>query len=176
MESLYFDLTEETDSSVKMRVILLWVFAGLFFVVGLSVLLMEPLLDIHEIKPSLSLAPFGVFCIFGTFAILDMRKKKDIYFSVNDDAIEYRYGMIRAKKSILPWNVIKRLIVPHKEKKLMFQNKDGKNVVIDFTWIEKKKAGIIRKTICSGARDKDLDIWTVNYLSELKQLTKELGE
>lgn len=167
MEKVYFDLAEEEFS--KGRKLLLWVFTGLFFIGGVAVLLASPVFGLHEIKPSLSLAPFGICLIVGAISGFATIKRKDHFFSIDDDMIEFRYGVFKPKKYSFQWADIKDLVMPHKEKKVMLNFKNGSSFIIDLTWLQKKKTHLIRKHLFSTARYKDMEVKKVMNLAQLKK-------
>jgi hypothetical protein len=163
MENLYYNLSEEEFS--KSRKILLWIFVFLFFLGGVYVLL-TPLFGIHNISPALSLAPFGISFIVGVIAAFATIKRKDVFFSIDDDKIEFRYGLIRPKKYSFQWTNIKKMVIPHKERKAMLIFSDGSSYVIDLSYIQRKKSHSIRKHLYQSARNKNLVIEKVIRLKK----------
>jgi hypothetical protein len=167
MGSINFNLSEEEFS--KGRKILLWVFTSLFFAGGLGVLIASPVFGLHEIKPSFSVAPFGIGLVVGIISAFATIKRKDLFFLIDDDKIEFRYGLIRPKKHSFQWADIKELVMPHKEKKVMLILKNGAPFVIDLTWLQKKKTHLIRKHIFNTAKYKDMNVRKIMHLSQLKK-------
>jgi len=162
MENLYYNLSEEEFS--KGRKILLWGFAGLFFLAGVYVLLISLVFGHKSIPAILSLAPFGISLVVSLIAAFATIKRKDLFFIIDNDKIEFRYGIFKPKKYLFYWVDIKELIMPHKQKKAKLLFKDGSSFVIDLTYLQKKKAGLIRKHIFYAAREKDLNVIKVNNL------------
>jgi hypothetical protein len=164
METINYNLSEAEFS--KGRKILLWIFTGLFFFGGIGVLLASPVFRMHEIKPSLSLAPFGISLMVGLISAFATIKRKDLYFFIDDDKIEFRYGLVKPKKYLFLWADIKELVMPHKEKKVKLNLKDGSSYIINLTWLEKKKAHLIRKHLFNTAKYKDMEVKKVINLSQ----------
>ena len=164
MENLYYNLSEEEFS--KGRKILLWIFAGLFFLAGAYVLVMNLVFGHKSIPAILSIAPFGISLVVSLIAAFATIKRKDLYFSMTDEKIEFRYGIINPKMHSFKWIDIKELIMPHKQKKAMLLFKDGSSFVIDLTWLQKKKSSHIRKHIYHAAREKDLKVIKVINLGK----------
>lgn len=164
MENLYFNLSEEESN--KGRNILLWGFVALFFLAGVYVLVTSLVLGHKSIPAILSLAPFGISLIVSIIASFATIKRKDLFFSIDDDKIEFRYGIFKPKRHSFKWLDIKELTMPQKQKKAVLNFKDGSSFVIDLTWLQKHKSGIIRKHIYHAAREKDLNVIKVNYLSK----------
>jgi len=162
MENLYYNLSEEEFS--RGRKILLWGFAGLFFLAGVYVLLISLVFGHKSITAVLSVAPFGISLVVSLIAAFATIKRKDLFFSIDNDKIEFRYGIFKPKKHIFKWSDIKELIMPHKQKKAKLLFKDGTSFVIDLTYLQKKKAGLIRKHIFYAAREKDLNVIKVSML------------
>lgn len=162
MENLYYNLSEEEFS--KGRKILLWGFAGLFFLAGVYVLLISLVFGHKSIPAVLSVAPFGISLVVSLIAAFATIKRKDLFFLIDNDKIEFRYGVFKPKKHLFKWVDIKELIMPHKQKKAKLLFKDGSSFVIDLTYLQKKKAGLIRKHIFYAAREKDLNVIKVNNL------------
>lgn len=167
MENIHFDLTEEEFS--KGRKILLWIFTGLFFAGGIGVLMASPVFGYHKIKPSFSLAPFGIGLMVGAISAFATIKRKNHFFNIDDEKIEFRYGVIKPKKHSFLWADIKDLAMPHKEKKILLNLKNGSSFVIDLTWIQKKKTHLIRKHIFNVAKYKDMEVKKIMYLAQLKK-------
>ena len=164
MENLYYNLSEEEFS--KGRKILLWIFAGLFFLAGVYVLVINLVFGHKSVPAILSLAPFGISLIVSLIAAFATIKRKDLYFSMSDEKIEFRYGIINPKMHSFKWIDIKELIMPHKQKKAKLLFKDGSSFVIDLTWLQKKKSSHIRKHIYHTAREKDLKVIKVINLGK----------
>lgn len=164
MESLYYNLSEEEFSPG--RKILLWVFAGLFFIGGVAILIKSLVLGHKSIPPILSLAPFGISLVVATIAAFASIKRKDLFFLVDDEKIEFRYGIFNPSMKSFKWSDIKELVMPHKQKKALLHFKDGTKYVIDLTWLQKKKSSHIRKHIYHAARQKDLDVIKVVNLTK----------
>ena len=143
MEKLYYDLSEEEFTTG--RKILLWVFCSLFFIGGMYVLLLKPLFNVHDIPPVLSAAPFGISLIVGVFAFFATVKRKDIFFLIDDEKIEFRFGLFRPKKHSFNWSDVKELVMPHKERKVKIILNDGNSFIIDLSYIQRKKSILIRK-------------------------------
>jgi len=163
MDNLFYNLSEEEFS--KGRKLLLWGFAALFFLAGLYVLFISLVLGHESIHAVLSLAPFGISLIVGLIAAFDSIKRDDLFFLIDNDKLEFRYGIFNPKKHSFNWIDIKEVVMPHKQKKALLRLKDGSSYVIDLTWLQKKKAGLIRKHIFYAAREKNLNIIKVINLT-----------
>ena len=164
MEKLYYNLSEEEFS--KGRKILLWSFAGLFFLGGVSVLIASLVLGHKSIPAILSLAPFGISLVVSIIAGFATFKGTNLFFSIDDVKMEYKFGMIKPMTHSFKWIDIKELVMPHKQKKVKLIFKDGSSFVIDLTWIQKKKSSHIRKHIYHTAREKNLEVIKVINLAK----------
>jgi len=162
MENLYYNLSQEEFSTG--RKLLLWGFAGLFFLAGIYVLLISLVFGHKSITPVLSIAPFGISIVVSIIAALATIKRKDLFFLIDNDKIEFRYGIFKPARHLFKWIDIKELVMPHKQKKAKLLFKDGSSFVINLNWLQKKKAGLIRKHIFYAAREKDLKVVKVNNL------------
>src|SRR5512133_3565495 len=112
MEKLYYNLSEEEFSGV--RKILLWIFSALFFLAGIWVFLLHFVFGHKETIPLvLSSAPFGISIITGIIAILSTVKRKNQYFSLDNESVEFRYGMLAPKKYSFKWSDVNELVIPH---------------------------------------------------------------
>lgn len=164
MEKLYYNLSEEEFS--KERKILLWIFVGLFFLGGVYVAMLSPVFGVHHIKPALSLAPFGISLIVGIIAAFATIKRGDLFFLIDDDKIEFRYGIIKPKKHSFAWAEIKEFIMPHKERKIKVLFLDGSTFIIDLSYLQRKKSTIIRKHLYHAAKSKNINITRVIHLQK----------
>lgn len=162
MENLYYNLSEEEFS--KGRKLLLWIFAGLFCLAGVFVLLQSIAFGHKSIAPTLSIAPFGISLVVSIIALFASIKRKDLFFSVNDEMIEFRYGIIKAKKHSFNWDDISELTMPSKQKKIVLSLKGGTSYIINLTWLQKKKSSHIRKHIYHAARQKNISVTKVVHL------------
>lgn len=162
MENLYYNLSEEEFS--KGRKILLWGFSGLFFLAGLFVLSQSLVFGHKSIHPILSAAPFGICLLVGLIATFASVKRTDLFFLVDNEKIEFRYGVFNPNKYTFKWADIKELTMPQKQKKLLLHLKDGTSFVINLSWIQKKKSSQIRKHIYYAARQQGLCVKKVANL------------
>jgi hypothetical protein len=164
MEKLYYNLSEEEFS--KGRKILLWSFAGLFFLAGVYVLVVSLIFGQKSISPVLSVAPFGISLVVSVISGFATFKGTDLFFSIDDDKLEYKFGMIKPMTHSFKWIDIKELVMPRKQKKVKLIFKDGSTFVINLTWMERKKSSHIRKHLFYVAREKDLNVIKVINLSK----------
>lgn len=162
MEKLYYNLSKEEFS--KERKALLWIFAILFFIAGLYVVTASPVFGHKSIPPVLSMAPFGISLLVFLIAVMATIKRKDLYFLVDDDKIEFKYGFFKPLLKSFNWISIDEIIMAHQQRKIKLLLKDGSSFMIDLTYLQNHKSGIIRKHIYNGARDKDINVIKVKYL------------
>jgi hypothetical protein len=163
MENLYFNLSEEEFS--KRGKILLWGFSTLFFIAGVYILVVSLILGQKSIPAVLSVAPFGISLVVAIIAGLATFKGTDMFFSIDKDKIEYKYGIMRPVVHLFHWNDIRELVMPSRQKKVKLIFKDGSSFIINLTWIQRKKSSYIRKHIYHVAREKDLNVKKVMTLS-----------
>jgi hypothetical protein len=162
MEKLFFDLSESEFS--KGRKILVWVFSAVFFLAGCGIIYMTAVLHDKSIHISFAIAPFGI-CIFTAIvAYMATSKKKDHYFVMDNEKVEYRFGLFRPVKFTHKWDDVKEIRIPHKEKKVMLIYKDNSEHIINLTWIEKKKAHFARRHFYYASREKHIDLITMKSL------------
>lgn len=164
MEPLFYNLSEEEFS--KSRKILLWIFVLAFFAGGLGILLAGPVFGLNEIKASFSIAPFGISLIVGIITLFATIKREDLFFLIDDEKIEFRYGLIKPRKHTFLWENVKELVIPHKERKVKLIFIDGQSFVINLTWLQRKKSHLIRKRLFTTAKYKDMNIHKVMTLSK----------
>lgn len=164
MENLYFNLSEEEFS--KGRKILLWGFVAFFFLAGVYVLIISLVFGHKSIHAVLSVVPFGISLFVSVIALIATIKRNDLFFLVDEQKIEFRYGIIKPKKHSFSWNDIRELVMPHKQKKVKLHMKDDSTFVINLTWLQRKKTSLIRKHIFHVARSKDINVIKVNHLKK----------
>jgi hypothetical protein len=163
MESLYYSLSEIEFS--KGKKILLWVFSSLFFLAGLGIIFMNVILHDKSIQITLSSAPFGISLVVGIIAIMASQSNKDHFFSIDNEKIEFRFGLYKPVKQTYFWNDVLEIHLPHKQKKVKLVLKNNISVIINLTWIEKKKSSHIRKHFYYAAREKNMNIVKMQVLS-----------
>ena len=159
MEKLFYNLSEEELTTG--RKVLLWIFVGAFFVGGIWVAIASPVFGVHHIKSSLCIAPFGISLLVGLVAAYATIKRDDLYFMVDEQKIEYRFGIIKPKKNTILWNDIKDMVMPHKERKIKVNFKDGTSQIINLSYIQKKKSTHLRKHIFHEGRNHGIEITKV---------------
>jgi hypothetical protein len=162
MEKLYFNLSEEEFS--KGRKILLWVFASLFLLASVYVLVTNLVFGHKNIPLFISLITLGISLFVATIAAFATIKRKDLFFIVNDDIIEFRFGILRPHKHTFKWVDIKELIMPGKQKKIMLRLNDGSSFIINLNWLQRKKSSLIRKHIYLRGKEKNLRVTKVATL------------
>jgi len=156
MENLFYDLSEQEFS--KGRKILLWIFSGIFLLAGMAIIFMNLFQHNLNIQISFSIAPFGIGIFVGIIAVMATFKRKDHYFLIDNEKIEYRYGLIKPVKFSHKWSDIKEIHMPHREKKVLLVYNNSSSFVVNLTWIEKKKTSHIRKHFFYAAKDKNIPI------------------
>lgn len=162
MENLYFNLSEEEFS--KGRKVLLWGFASLFLLAAAYVLITNLVFGHKSIPLFISLITFGIGLFVAVIAAFATIKRKDLFFSVNEEIIEFRFGIINPKRHAFKWIDIKELIMPQKQKRVTLILNDGSSFVINLNWLQKKKSSLIRKHIYQEAKVKNLQVIRVPNL------------
>jgi hypothetical protein len=163
MENLNYNLAEEEFSRSKK--LLLWIFASLFFLAGIGIVFMNVILHDKSINISLSSAPFGISLVVGIIAIMATFNKSDNYFNIDNEKIEFKYGMMNPQKQTYLWENIKEVHFPHKQRKVKLVMKDDSSSIVNLIWIEKKKSSLIRKHLYYAVKEKNINIITVQVLS-----------
>jgi hypothetical protein len=162
METQNFNLAEKEFS--KETKIILWCVVGLFFLTGVFIIFRSLVLHHKDVSMQLALAPFGISLIVAFIAYFATIKRENLYFTISNEKIEFRYGVIKPKMYRFMWTEIKEVIIPSKQKKAMVVFKDDSFFVINLTWLEKKKSFHIIKHLYQGAREHDITINKVGYL------------
>lgn len=165
MEKIYFNLSAEEFS--KSRKVLLWIFSGLFFIAGIWVMLLHFVFGHKETIPLvLSAAPFGISIVTGIIATLSSLKGKEQYFSIDNDKLEFSFGILSPRHHSFNWSDIQEVVMPNKQKKAMLHFKNETSFLINLTWLQKTKAALIRKHIYQTASEKQLKVSRVQYLKK----------
>lgn len=163
MENLHYNLSEEEFSSS--RKLLLWIFSGLFFLAGVWVIVLNVVFGKKESIPLIiSSAPFGISLVVAAIAFLSSVKRKNQFFAIDNDKLEFRFGLLKPADYSILWSDVSELVIPHRQKKAMFLFKDGSSYVINLTWLQKKKSSLIRRHIYQAAWEKKIKITKVMYL------------
>lgn len=156
MENLYQNLSEKEFS--RGSKILLWSFATLFLIAGVYILFVSLILGQKSIPAILSIAPFGISLVVFIIAGTATFKGSDLYFSIDMEKIEYKFGVLRPVSHSFKWIDINELVMPGRQKKVKLVFKDGSSFIINLTWIQRRKSSSIRKHIYHVAREKDLNV------------------
>lgn len=164
MENLHYNLSHE--DSPKGWKYLLWIFAAIFFIAGIYLLVNNLVMGNEAIPAVFAAAPLGIGLLVSLVAAFITSKKKEQYFTINDELIEFRYGFLKARIHSYKWNDIKGLILPKRQKKAKLLLNDGNFFVINLNWLNNKKSFNIRKQLLLVAREKGLDVMKVNSLAK----------
>jgi len=162
MENLNYNLSDEEFS--KSRKYLLWGFSFLFFLAGMAIVLMNVIFNDLSFDLTFSLAPFGISLFVGFIAAMATFRKKDHFFTIDNDKIEFRYGLYKPVKQTYLWNDIKEMHLPHQQKKVKIIMKNNSSAIVNLTWLEKKKSSHIRKHLYYVAKEKNINIVKLQVL------------
>jgi len=156
MEDLNFNLSQEEFS--KGRKILLWILATFFTGIGLWDLYLKIFKHDSYAKITLTviLLVLGAFVYF--IAALATMKRKQHHFIVDNNHIDYRYGLLFTTHHNYKWDDIEIVYMPPHTKKTILELKNGHKTHINLTWIERNKSRIIRKHIYYSAKARGIKI------------------
>jgi len=166
MEKLFFDLSESEFS--YSRKVLVWIFSAVFFLAGCGIIVMNTIMHDRSIHMTFAIAPFGISIFTAFVAYMASSKRKDHYFLIDNEKIEYRYGLFKPVRVTHHWEDIAEIVLPHKEKKVLLKYGSGAEKIVNLTWIEKKKAHFIRKHFYYASREKNITIRKVILLPKKK--------
>ncbi len=164
MENQHYDLAEAEFS--KEGKVILWIVAVFFLVAAVFILFRVFILGNKDINATFAFVPFGISLFVTLIAYYATAKRKDLYFSITDDKIEFRFGIINPKMKLFKWADIRELVLPSKQKRVLLNLNDGGFFIINLNWIEKKKAVNIIKNIYKMALDKNIKITKVKILDK----------
>ena len=162
MEKLYLNLSEEEFSKGPKS--LLGIFASLFLLAAIYVLVLNLALGHKNIPLFVSLITFGISLFVAIIAAFATIKRKDLFFTVNDEIIEFRFGIISPKKHTFKWVDIKEIIMPSKQKKVMLRLTNGSSFLLNLNWLQKRKSSLIRKHIYLRAKEKNIQVTKIRTL------------
>lgn len=163
MENLYYDLSEQEFS--KGWKILLWIFASFFFLGSIWLIFRNVVLGDKSIEINVTLVPLAISLVVGIIAAMASFKRKDHYFVIDEEKISFRYGLVKPVKHLFKWDDIKEIHFPHKERKALLIFKDSSSIIVNLTWLERKKSSHIRKHLFYMAKEKNINIVKVQMLS-----------
>jgi hypothetical protein len=164
MENMYINLSEKEFSRGSKT--LLWSFATLFFLAGIYVLIVSLVLGQKSIPVILSIAPFGISLVVFIIAAFATFKGTDLFFSIDKDKIEYKFGIMKPVTHSFNWIDVNELVMPRGQKKVKLIFKDRSSFIINLNWIQKKKSSSIRRHIYHVAREKDLNVRKVSSFAD----------
>jgi len=163
MEKLHFNLSDE-DSSKGWR-ILLSIFAAIFVLSGIFILVNYFVFDRRNIPLVFAVVPFTIGVLVAGIALYISIRRKEQYFNINKEVIEFRYGVLRASHHSFRWENLKEITLPRRQKKAKLHLKDGSAYTINLTWLDRKKASQIRKCLIYIADEKAINIIKVARLN-----------
>ncbi len=162
MENLYLNLSEEEFSSGRKT--LLWGFAGFFLIGSVYVLITNLILGHKSMPLFIALITFGVSLFVGLIAAFASIKRKNLFFLVDNEKIEFRFGVFKPKEHLMKWTDIREIIIPSLQKKALLHLHDGSTCVINLNWLQKRKSSLIRKHLYLRAKEKNIKITKVSNL------------
>jgi hypothetical protein len=165
MEKLFYDLSE--TEFTRGRKILLWIFCAIFFLAGCGIVFMNLVQHNRTIHVSVAIAPFGISIFVGIVAYLAVIKRKDHFFLIDDEKIEYRFGLFKAARHFHKWTDVKEIYFPHREAKILLKYKNGSHELVNLTWLGKKKTHFIRRHFFIAAREKHIDLKKVRSIPKV---------
>ena len=162
MEQLYLNLSEEEFT--KDRKIMLWGLASFFFFGSLYVLIASPVFGHKNIPPILAIAPFTICFGIVFFGVLDLIKRKDLFFLIDYGKIEFRFGILKPKRRSFKWTKILSLEMPLNQRKIKLNLVDGSSFVINLIMLKRSKSTAIKQYIYTLATEKGIKITIVKAL------------
>lgn len=156
MKDIDINLYEKEFS--KGRKVLLLVFGSVLLATGLYNVALKVLKYDYLPSPGLTITTLGLGTFILLIALFATSKRKNYYFRINSERLEFRYGIMIAKEGKFRWNDISKIYMPPKEKSFYLENTSGKITGLNLNWIEGSKAIIIRKNIYYAARQLNKDI------------------
>ena len=156
MEDLYFNLSKEEFS--KGRKILIWIFASLITIAGGWGLYLK-IFKNYDANSGVSIVLLVVGAFLYFIALLATVKRKSHFFTVNNDIISYRYGLIFPTSHSYHWEDIKAIYFPPHTKKTTLVMHNGNIVNINLTWIEKNRSRLIIKHLYYTGQKKSKEIF-----------------
>lgn len=166
METNKYDLAGKEFS--KQGKIILWSIAAFSFLIGVGILFISLGLKQVTVSPSLSVIPLGISVLVAVTAAYNSVKRKEMYFIINEEKMDYQFGVLKSVLHVFKWNDLNELVIPSKQKKVMLVFKDGHKFTINLTWVEKHKSLHIIRHIYQAAKEKNLKIQKVKFLSDIK--------
>lgn len=166
MENLFYDLSEPEFS--KSRKVLLWLFSSLFFLAGTAVIFTNIILHDQSMHIGLSLIPYGISIVVAIIAYMATFKRKGLFFLIDNEKIEFRFGVFKPVKHSFRWIDIREIRLPHREKKVLLNLKDSTSYIINLTWLERRRTNQIRKYFFYAAKENNIPVVKVQLLSNMK--------
>jgi hypothetical protein len=156
MENIEINLYEKEFS--KGRKVLLLLFGSVLLATGLYNIALKLLKYDYLPSPGLTITTLSLGTLILLAAFFATSKRKNFFFRINADSLEYRYGLMIAKEGKFQWNDISKIYMPPKEKSFFIESNSGKITGINLNWIEGSKAIVIRKNIYYAARQLNKEI------------------
>jgi hypothetical protein len=156
MENIEINLYEKEFS--KGRKVLLLLFGSVLLAAGLYNVALRVIKYDYLPSPGLTITTLSLGTLILLIALFATSKRKNYFFRINGESLEYRYGLLIAKEGKFKWNEISKIYMPPKVKYLSIENISGKITGINLNWIEGSKAIVIRKNIYYAARQLNKEI------------------
>jgi hypothetical protein len=156
MENIEINLYEKEFS--KGRKVLLLLFGSVLLGTGLYNVALRMLKYDFLPSPGLTITTLSLGTLILLIALFATSKRKNYFFRINAEGLEYRYGLLIAKEGRFKWNEISKIYMPPKVKSLSIESDTGKLKGINLNWIEGSKAIVIRKNIYYAARQLNKEI------------------
>ncbi len=82
-------------------------------------------------------------------------RRKNLFFTVDDEKIEFRFGVFKPKIHSFKWTDIMKFLLSFTQKKALLHLNDGSTFVINLNWLQKKKSEPDKKTYISHGKRKE---------------------
>jgi hypothetical protein len=76
--------------------------------------------------------------------------------------------MFNPKKHSYLWSDIKKLVMPHRERKVKLMFRNNNSEIINLSYIQRKRSMLIRKHLILAAREKNISVLKVINLAHHK--------
>jgi hypothetical protein len=156
MENIEINLYEKEFS--KGRKVLLLLFGSVLLATGLYNVALKVLKYDYLPSPGLTITTLSLGTLILLTAFFATSKRKNFFFRINSDSLEYRYGLLIAKEGKFQWHDISKIYMPPKEKSFFIESNSGNITGVNLNWIEGSKAIVIRKNIYYAARQLNKEI------------------
>ncbi len=149
MDNLHHKLSDQEFSTGRKA--LLWIVGSIFFCIGFWDIYKSNILNDDRISIGVVTVTFSIGLFIYFVAFLASRKKKEHFFTVDNNGISFRFGTFVEVHGNFTWQEIDHINFPPHTRLFVLNLKNGDKKAVNLNWINKDKGKSILRHVYYSA-------------------------